>query len=78
MTKVELEGKGRIVIPKQMRDELHLKPGQKLTVERRGFELVVKPAIDAKTFSRELAGCVQGSTLKPLEIKRIWRFHDRS
>ena len=34
---------GRVVIPKQIRDELGIRPGAVLTVEERGHEVVMKP-----------------------------------
>ena len=68
-----LEERGRILIPKSLRDELKLKPGQKLLVERRGSEIVFKPTIDLKKFSSELKGCVKKSKIKPKEVKRIWQ-----
>jgi AbrB family looped-hinge helix DNA binding protein len=41
---VEIDKAGRIVIPKKMRDVLHLKPGTQLTVECRGDNLVMMPS----------------------------------
>jgi AbrB family looped-hinge helix DNA binding protein len=40
---VEIDKAGRIVVPKKMRDALHLKPGTQLTVERRGDNLILMP-----------------------------------
>lgn len=68
----KLEERGRIVIPKSFREELELKPGQKLLIERRERELVLKPVMDMKRFSAELRGCVKKSRIKPEELKRIW------
>jgi AbrB family looped-hinge helix DNA binding protein len=42
-TTVEIDKVGRIVVPKKLRDDLHLTPGTKLTVERSGENLVFKP-----------------------------------
>jgi AbrB family looped-hinge helix DNA binding protein len=67
-----LEERGRIIIPKTVREELKLKPGQKLLVERRDSEIVLKPAIDLKRFSAELKGCVKKSRIKPEELKKMW------
>ena len=68
----ELEERGRILIPKSLRDELKLKPGQKLLVERKDKGIIIKPVIDLKRFSSELKGCVKRSKIKPKEIKKIW------
>lgn len=42
---VEIDKAGRIVIPKKLRDALHLKPGTQLKVERSGDTLIFEPDI---------------------------------
>ena len=69
---VEIEERGRILIPKELREEMKLKSGQKLSIERRGKEIVMKPAINSKKFVSELSGCIKKSRIKPMEIKKIW------
>jgi len=69
---VEVEERGRILIPKELREELHLRPGQKLLIERKGKEIIVKAPIDASEFISELQGCVKKSSIKPTNIKKIW------
>jgi len=43
---VEIDKAGRIVVPKKLRDALHLTPGTRLTVERSGGNLVLMPSAD--------------------------------
>ena len=69
---IEIEERGRVLIPKELRQELNLKPGQKLIVERRGKEIVMKPPINKDKFISELRGCVKKSRIKPMEVKKIW------
>ena len=69
---VEIEERGRILIPKELREEMKLKSGQKLLIERRGKEIIMKPSINSKEFVSELRGCVKKSKIKPMEIKKIW------
>jgi len=40
---VEIDKAGRIVVPKKLRDALHLAPGTKLRVKRHGDSLVLDP-----------------------------------
>ncbi len=67
--------RGRVVIPKEVRDMLGLKPNQRLLIEVKNGEIVLRPAFDAKKFIRELRGCVRGSKVKPEELKQIWGVH---
>ena len=41
-TTVEIDKAGRIVVPKKMRDALHLTPGTRLKVERSGDTLMLE------------------------------------
>jgi AbrB family looped-hinge helix DNA binding protein len=46
---VTIDKAGRLVLPKAMRDALHLKPGSSLEVERRDDELILRtPQPDAE------------------------------
>ena len=67
-----LDERGRIVIPKEAREKLDLKPNQRLLVRVREGEIILKPPADAKKFITELKGCVSGSKVKPSELKEIW------
>ncbi len=68
----EIDERGRIVIPSELREELKLRPEQKLKVEARGHELVIRPLLDKQEFIEEMKGCVSGSKVKPEELKQIW------
>ncbi|MBS7645344.1 MAG: AbrB/MazE/SpoVT family DNA-binding domain-containing protein [Candidatus Bathyarchaeia archaeon] len=67
-----LDGHGRVVIPKEIRDKLGLKPNQRLLVEVKDGWIVLRPASDAKKFIAGLRGCIRGSKVKPEELKEIW------
>lgn len=67
-----LEDRGRIVVPKELRDRAGLKPGQKVLVEMEDDSLVIRKVADISLFSQELKGCIKKSRISPLEMKRIW------
>jgi len=67
-----LDKRGRVVIPKELREKLDLKPDQSILIEVRGKEVVLKPALRAERFIEELKGCVHGSRIRPSELKEIW------
>jgi AbrB family looped-hinge helix DNA binding protein len=69
---VKIEERGRILIPKALREELKLKAGRKMLIETRDKEIIIKPVVDLKKLSTELRGCIKKSKIKPLEIKKIW------
>ena len=68
-----MESRGRVVIPKETREELNLKPGQEIIIEKRSDGILIKPAIDVKRFSSELRDCVKESKIHPKDVKNIWR-----
>lgn len=43
MTKLTLDRAGRVMIPKPLRQELHLGPGDTLQVEREGDQIMLRP-----------------------------------
>jgi AbrB family looped-hinge helix DNA binding protein len=47
---VEIDKAGRIVVPKKLRDALHLTPGTKIKVKRAGHSLVLEPDIGYARF----------------------------
>ena len=72
MGKSTIEERGRILIPKDIRDGLNLRPGQQVTVEKKENFIIIKPAVGPKQFSSELRGCVKKSKIHPKDIKNIW------
>jgi AbrB family looped-hinge helix DNA binding protein len=48
-----LDDAGRIVIPKKMREALHLEPGDTLEVERAGEALVLRPVAGWMPLTKE-------------------------
>lgn len=69
---ISLDKRGRVVIPKELREKFGLNLGQSVVVELRGEEIVLKSALKVEKFIGGLKGCVRGSQIRPMELKRIW------
>jgi len=52
-TTVTLDKAGRVVIPKSLRDELHLEAGDTLSLESEGERLTLRPVRSASPLRRE-------------------------
>jgi AbrB family looped-hinge helix DNA binding protein len=50
---VTLDKAGRVVIPKTLRDELHLEPGDSLTLESEGESVTLRPLRSASHLRNE-------------------------
>ena len=72
MVLTSLDERGRIIIPKDLREKLGLRPNQRIIIEVRGGEIVLKPALSVERFVRELRGCIHGSRIQPDKLKEIW------
>lgn len=72
MEKVILEKQGRVLIPKNIREELSLRSGEEMALHIENDKIVLKLFKDPKEFSSQLKGCVKESKLNPLELKKIW------
>ena len=73
----EIDERGRIVIPSEMREKLRLRPQQKLLIETTDSGMIfLRPVIGAEEFIKQLKGCVSNSSsskkVKAEELKRIW------
>ena len=72
---------GRVVIPKPVRDELHLTPGTALSVEERNGEIVLKPTWEEPSLKRKggllvFAGQPTGDLLDAVDKhrrERLWK-----
>ena len=72
MEKVFLEKQGRVLIPKNVRDELDLRNGEEMSLEIENGRIILRPFKEPKVFSSQLKGCIKEGKLDPLELKKIW------
>ena len=52
-SKVTLDRAGRVVLPKALRDEMHLSPGDTLDLTVKGDELTLRPTRGATSLEKE-------------------------
>ncbi len=72
-TYTTLSTKGQVIIPAEMREDLHLLPGTKLAIERAGDAIILHPITDE--FIESLHGCTEGMGLGDLreELHRSYK-----
>ena len=56
--------KGQVVIPKDIRDLLHIQPGSEILIEILDKELIIRPSVDPEAFLKQFI-----STPKKLKEK---------
>jgi len=71
---VEIDKAGRIVVPKKLRDALHLVPGTRLRIESSGDRLVMEPALsDPQVILKDGMWVVSGSPTVDIDIPDLIR-----
>jgi AbrB family looped-hinge helix DNA binding protein len=68
--KLTLDKAGRVVIPKKLRDELHLSSGDSLEIESQGDEFVLRPVREEATMFKK-DGMWVIKTGKPLTVEDV-------
>lgn len=71
---VYVDDKGRILIPKEVRDKLGLKAGGKARLKIEDEKIIIMPPISPEEFIKEMEGCIKEGTptIDPLKLKKIW------
>lgn len=71
-----IDGKGRVVIPKRLRERAGLREGAKVRLSVEGDRIAVAKPVGPEEFIREMEGRVkEGSNVPrvdPLKLKRMW------
>ncbi len=75
-----LDGRGRVTLPQDLREELALSPGDPVSVEKTEDGVVVRRVRSKKEAFRRLRGIVTAKNatgkLNPMELKRLLRASD--
>jgi AbrB family looped-hinge helix DNA binding protein len=71
---VTIDRKGRVQIPKAIRDEVGLQVGGKARLKIEKENIVIMPPISADEFIKEMEGCIQEGTptMDPMKLKKMW------
>jgi AbrB family looped-hinge helix DNA binding protein len=68
--RLTLDKAGRVVIPKRLRDELHLSSGDSLEIESHGDECILRPVREEATMFKK-DGMWVIKTGKPLTVEDV-------
>jgi AbrB family looped-hinge helix DNA binding protein len=71
---VTVDRKGRIQIPKAVRDKVGLQIGGKARLKIEKENIVIMPPISPEEFIKEMEGCIKEGApiMDPLELKKMW------
>lgn len=71
-----VDKKGRIVIPKHLREGLGLREGAKVKLTLKEEKILITRPITPEKFIHEMEGCIKEDSpvpkINPLELKKIW------
>lgn len=67
MQLTKMDNRGRILLPKEIREELNLKPSEELFVMSAGNEIIVLKKVNVKNIVRDIIEKVKGFNLEALE-----------
>jgi AbrB family looped-hinge helix DNA binding protein len=70
-TKVSLDRAGRLVLPKSLRDEMHLSPGDDLLVENEGDRITLRPVRPETLLKKEHGVWVYQGESSDLSITKL-------
>lgn len=74
-----LDSKGRVTIPKAIRERLNLDAGERVDIEVEDGMIVIRPQISREEFIATMEGCITAETRResakstsPEELKADW------
>ena len=70
----EMDERGRVTIPKEIREKAGIKSGDKLQLKAERDKVTIVKAITLDKFMSDLRGCITvRGDIDPLKLKEIWR-----
>jgi len=76
---VVVDEKGRVLIPKEIRDKVGLKAGGRARLKVEKENIIIIPPVSPEEFIKEMEGCIREGTPSsdPLKLKKIWEPAER-
>ncbi|MGO8805436.1 MAG: AbrB/MazE/SpoVT family DNA-binding domain-containing protein [Candidatus Bathyarchaeia archaeon] len=76
---VTIDRKGRIQIPKAVRDKVGLQVGGKARLKIERENIVIMPPISPEQFIQEMEGCIKEGTptMDSLKLKKMWELTEK-
>jgi AbrB family looped-hinge helix DNA binding protein len=74
MGEITVDDKGRILIPKEIRDKLGLQPGSHARLKVEKGRLIITPPLSPEEFIKQMKGCIKKGEprIDPLKLKEMW------
>ncbi len=76
MSEATMDEKGRILIPKSLRESVNLGKGKKVRLSLEGRRIVISAPVDPEQFIDEMRGFIKEGSIvpkeDPIELKRVW------
>ena len=74
MEEITVDDRGRVLIPKEIRDQLGLQPGSPARLEVEEGRLIITPPLSPEEFIRRMEGCIKEGEpiIDPLKLKEMW------
>ena len=69
-----IDNKGRVLIPKKIRDKIGLQTGGKAQLKIEKNHIIIMPPTSPEEFIKEMEGCITENTptIDPLNLKKMW------
>jgi AbrB family looped-hinge helix DNA binding protein len=76
---VTVDNKGRVLIPKEVREKVGLQVGGKARLKIEKENIVIMPPISPEEFIKEMEGCIKEGVplIDPLKLKKIWESSEK-
>ncbi len=76
MVEARIDEKGRIQLPKDIRESTKLRVGDRVRLTVQGKRVIVSAPVSPREFSKKMRGFIRGGSrvrkFDPMKLKKIW------